>query len=124
MISIEHDFHCAADALWAILGDPGRSDWVAGVEDITFDGEVRRMQMEGAGIVAERILLKDDDIRRLEYQVIESTPPLAEHLATMQIDPTDSGCRLTWTTKVDPEAVEPFIKGSMKICLQRLAELI
>ena len=123
MIELEHRFNCSADALWAIVGDPGRSDWVPGVTELTMEGDVRRMQMEGAGVVAEQIFRVDDAARVIEYGVVESTPPLAKHRASITVVAQDDGCIMRWTTEVEPQPVEQFIRASMTQCLARIESL-
>ena len=56
-ILIEHEFKSTAMELWDIVGTPDRIDWVPGVTECVFDGEVRRLGMPGAGQIAEKILL-------------------------------------------------------------------
>ncbi|MBO6556602.1 MAG: SRPBCC family protein [Pseudomonadales bacterium] len=124
MIRIEEKFNARADELWSIVGIPDRVDWVPGVTACEFDGEVRKLAMPGAGDIAERILLLDNDTRIIEYSCIESAAPLEHHLAKIQIVPTSEGCLMTWTTEVRPEAFEPFIKDSMQGCLVRIAEIL
>lgn len=123
MIEIQHPFNCSAEALWAIVGDPARYDWVPGVASLEMANDVRTMQMAGAGQVAERILERDPERRYLAYGVIESTPPLAHHQASMTVEPHGEGCMLTWKTEVEPAAVEPFIEQSMQACLLQLGRL-
>lgn len=123
-IELEFTLDATPDRVWAVVGDPGRTDWVPGVESCVFDGSVRRLRMQGAGHLAERILLRDPARRRLEYSVIESDPPLADHLATLQVDPDPSGTRLSWTTRVEPQAVEPFIRRRMTSAIDRLREVL
>ncbi len=124
-IRIEHQFNANATALWGIVGVPDRIDWVPGVTECTFDGEVRRLVMPGAGQIAERILLHDDKNMRLQYSCIESTPPLTSHLATIQVQQRDhDSCLMIWETEVEPAAVAPYIKQSMQGCLERLEALL
>ena len=75
-IKIEEILPYPPAIIWAIVGEPDRVDWVAGVESAEFDGEVRRFKMVGAGGLAERINVRDAQRMYLEYSVIESTPPL------------------------------------------------
>lgn len=83
------------------------------------------MTMQGAGEVAERILNLDNGARTIQYGVIESAPALEEHLAEIQvIDAGEDGCLMIWKTRVQPEAVEPFIKQQMQACLAALEELL
>lgn len=123
-IRIEHTFAAPAERLWDIVGTPDRTDWVPGVSSCEFDGEVRRMTMQGAGQVAERILSLDHDARCIRYGVIESNPPLEEHEAEIEVQADGNGCRMTWKTRVKPEAVEPFIRQQMDACLIQLEKLL
>lgn len=55
---------------------------------------------------------------------LESPAPLESHLASMQVDETAGGCRLTWETAVEPLAFEKFIRESMAGALLRLHEMV
>lgn len=124
-ILIEHEFKSTAMELWEIVGTPDRVDWVPGVTECVFDGEVRRLGMPGAGQIAERILLHNDENMRLEYSCIDSNPPLEHHLAIIQLISIDENrCIMRWETEVNPVEVEPFIKESMQGCLRRLEALL
>ena len=123
-IHISHDFPCEPSALWAIVGDPGRSDWVPGVTGCVFDGEVRRMTLAGAGQVAERIFRVDDGAMVIEYGVIESRAPLESHRAAISLAAIAGGTRLTWTTQVRPENVEVFIRKAMAASLAQLEGMV
>lgn len=123
-IRIEHPLAWSAAAVWAVVGDPARIDWVPGVESCAMEGDVRRFAMAGAGELAERILLRDPERRRLEYSVIQSTPPLEAHRAAIEVVEQSEGCLLIWETEVRPEAVEPFIRRSMKGALAQLETVL
>jgi hypothetical protein len=123
-IHLEFVLPAAPAEVWAIVGDPGRTDWVPGVESCEFDGTVRQFVMQGAGRLSERILLRDPARRRLEYSVIESRPPLRSHLASIQIDEHPDGALFVWQTAVQPEAVEPFIRQSMEAAVEQLKTVL
>ncbi len=123
-IKIEHDFECDPKVLWNIVGQPDRVDWVPGVESCEFDGRVRAMEMAGAGLVKEEIFALDSDTMTIRYGVVESTPPLESHQASIQVEPRGDGARLTWRTEVAPEPVEKFIRRSMEGCLAQLETLV
>ena len=55
----------------------------------------------------------------LEYSVIESTPPLQSHVASITLEAHAEGTRFIWQTAVEPVAVEPFIAKGMKGSLTR-----
>ena len=78
-------FECSAKALWEILSNVSRCDWVPTIKEITLEGDCRLFEMEGMGTVKERILLLDNEFMRLQYSAIETPTPIQHHLATMQI---------------------------------------
>ena len=123
-VNIDHEFKASAEALWEILGTPDRVDWVPGATSCTFDGEVRSLDLPGAGAIKERILTHDNEARILEYSCFESPGGLESHRAKMEITAKAAGCRLQWQAHVKPEAIEPFIKGSMEGCIARLEEML
>ena len=123
-IRIETEIPHKAEKVWAVVGTPDRIDWVNGVESCVYSDGIRRFKMDGAGDLAERILLKDDDSFRLEYSVVESTPKLAAHKASIQLIRNERGTTFVWETKVDPAAVEPFIQQGMETSLERLREVL
>jgi hypothetical protein len=110
--------------IWTIVGEPGRVDWVPGVESAEFDGHVRRFKMAGAGGLAERINKRDEGRMYLEYSVIESTPPLQSHVASITLEAHEEGTLFTWQTHVEPVAVEPFIAKGMKGSLDLLTRIL
>lgn len=123
-VVIDHEFKVSPDELWAILGAPARVDWVPGVASCTFDGEVRSLDLPGAGAIKERILMHDNDARIMEYSCFESPGPLESHWAKMEITATDCGSRLQWQVRVKPKVIESFIKGSMEGCIARLEKML
>ena len=124
MINLEQDFACPAQTLWQILGQPDRVDWVPGVAGCQLEGDVRAFSLPGAGALKERILDLNHEQMRIEYSCIESPVPFAEHLASMQVFATDTGCRLKWQTRVLPEKFEGFIQQSIASALLRLEEIL
>lgn len=123
-IRVERHFAYSAAAIWAIVGDPGRVDWVPGVTSCVFDGEVRAFSMGEAGALKERILLRDETQRTLVYSVIESAVPLAEHRASLRIEVAGDGALFVWETSVKPDQVAPFIQRSMAAALDQLERVL
>ncbi len=123
-VKLDESFASEPDALWQIVGDVCRADWVPAVTSITVDGDIRRMQMAGAGTVAEQIFERDETARRLVYGVVESDAPLTHHRASLEVLAGEDGSRLVWETEVEPEAVVPFIRQAMAASVARLRELL
>ena len=123
-IHIEHHFSFAAEDVWSIVGQPDRVDWVPGVTGCDFDGEVRRFSLPGAGKLAERILSLDVEAREIRYGVIESSPPLINHQASISVVPNGDCSVMIWCTEVEPISVEPFIEKSMLASLERIQNIL
>ncbi len=123
-ILITEQFKCDADQLWAIVGTPDRVDWVPGVKDCVFDGEVRTLFLPGAGKIKERILDRDEALRTMSYSCFDSPVPLDSHHASIEVRSNAGGCELIWKTTVVPEATEPFIKQSKMGALAQIASII
>ena len=123
-IELEYKLPHAVADVWQIISDPSRIDWVAGVASCDYDGEIRRFKMDGAGALAEQIFSIDHATHTITYGVVESTPPLANHRASMTLSEISEGTLLTWRTTVEPAAVEPFIQQGMDASAAKLAEVL
>jgi hypothetical protein len=116
---------CSATHLWSILSDVGRCDWVPTIEKITLDGDCRLFEMEGMGIITEKILLKDDGNMILQYSAIDTPAPIEHHLATMKIIPDgDFACLLEWTTEIEPEIFSDSIHQGMLISIEGIKKVL
>ena len=123
-IELEYKLPHAVADVWQIISDPSRIDWVAGVASCDYDGAIRRFKMDGAGALAEQIFSIDHATHTITYGVVESTPPLANHRASMTLSEISEGTLLTWRTTVEPAAVEPFIQQGMDASAAKLAEVL
>ena len=95
-VTIEKVFDCEREKIWAVIGNPERVDWVPSASDCVFDGSIRRFRMEGAGQLAEKIVLRDEDEMVLKYSVIDS-PAVNHHLATISLISLDQNTtRFCW----------------------------
>ena len=118
-------FECPAETLWEILSDVSRCDWVPTIKEITLEGDCRIFEMEGMGLVKERILLLDNESMRLQYSAIETPTPIQHHLATMHISLIDeSHCKLEWTTEIEPEVFAEAVHQGMLISLEGIDKII
>ncbi len=123
-VRVEAEYDCAADALWAVLGDFTDLRWVPGAAslDIEFVGEgpgmARLIDIGGGRHVREELYELHPDERRVVYGVTENNPlPCTEYRATMKI--TELGpkrCQLDWSCTFEPdglsaEQAEAAVKG-------------
>ena len=117
-------FNCSAENLWNILSDISRCDWVPTIDEIYLEGDCRIFEMEGMGLVKERILLLDNESMTLEYSAVETKIPI-KHLATMQVSKiNESSCQLEWSTEIDPEIFAEAIHQGMLISIEGLKTVI
>ncbi len=123
-ISVIAVLETTPDQVWRVIGQADRVDWVAGVESCSMEDGIRTFSMQGAGLLREKIITCDEERYLLEYGVVESTPPLDAHRASMQLRPHPDGTELTWTTDVQPEQVEPFIQAGMEGSLAGLRQVL
>ncbi len=124
---IERDvtFHTPIEALWAIIGDPARVDWVPSITSSSFSGDRRTMKMKGAGTVVEQIFTLDPVQHLVQYGVVESPAPLDKHQAQMQLEALRPGeTRLLWQTEVAPDAFGQFIEQGMDAGIAGLTQLL
>ena len=123
-ITIEKVFHCEREKIWAIVGNPERVDWVPSASDCVFDGSIRRFQLEGAGQLAEKIVLRDEDEMVLKYSVIDS-PPVDHHLASISLSNHEGNkTRFRWVQEFEPAQLEPFIRKGMEDSLVQLDSVL
>ena len=123
-VTIEKVFDCEREKIWAIIGNPERVDWVPSASDCVFDGSIRRFQMEGAGQLAEKIVLRDEDAMILKYSVIESSA-VNLHLATISLfDHEGNKTRFSWAQEFEPAQLESFIRKGMEDSLVQLDSVL
>ena len=117
-------FNCSAEDLWNILSDISRCDWVPTIDEIYLEGDCRIFEMEGMGLVKERILLLDNESMKLKYSAVETKMPI-KHLATMQVSKiNESSCQLEWSTEIDPEIFAEAIHQGMLISIEGIKTVI
>ena len=117
-------FNCSAENLWNILSDISRCDWVPTIDEIYLEGDCRIFEMEGMGLVKERILLLDNESMKLKYSAVETKMPI-KHMATMQVSKiNESSCQLEWSTEIDPEIFAEAIHQGMLISIEGIKTVI
>ena len=125
MLRFNHTFNVSANEVWAVIGQVDRVDWVPGAQQCVLEGDVRTLDLPGAGEIQERILHCDAEAFALTYQCIQSPIPLEHHEARMRLLALPGGgCELTWEADILPVAFEGFLKDSMAGALTQLIEIV
>jgi hypothetical protein len=123
-VTIEKVFDCEREKIWAVIGNPERVDWVPSASDCVFDGSIRRFRMEGAGQLAEKIVLRDESEMVLKYSVTDS-PAVDHHLATISLSKHEGNkTRFSWAQEFEPAQLEPFIRKGMEDSLVQLDSVL
>lgn len=104
-----------ADAVWAVVRDvAGISRWFPAMTASEGDQEARTVTLGDGSRLEERIVLLDDDQRRLRYQVVGGDLPVEHHLGTVDVLPVDAGRSVVvYSTDVTPEDLAPAFDAAV-----------
>ena len=123
-IHLEQELACPASAVWEVVSDVCRSDWVPMVDSIDLEDDVRSFEMEGVGPVRERILEVDHEALCLRYSAISTPANIEHHLATIRILPNGDSCLLQWTTEIAPNQYADTVRGGMQLSIAGLRKVL
>jgi carbon monoxide dehydrogenase subunit G len=118
MASIRREFFVEAPParVWAALRDFGAVHQVlaAGfvLECVLEEGgQVRALTFANGLRARERLVAVDDELYRIAYA--SQGGQAAHHNASAEVRPDGTGCRITWTTDLLPDALAPAIAQMM-----------
>jgi hypothetical protein len=115
---------CAAEDVWAIVGDPGRvQEWFPGIVSSTVDGK-SRVIVTGSGLpMPEEIVTHDQLQRRFQYRI--TAPMVHEHLSTLDvIDLGDETSLVIYSADANPSAMALIIAGAAGNALEHLRTMM
>jgi hypothetical protein len=113
-------FNCAADDVWAVVGNPARiAEWFPGIDSATVDGATR-VVVTGSGLpMPEQILTIDPLQRRFQYRI--TAPMIREHLSTLDVlDLGDGTCLAVYSADAEPSTMALVIAGAAGNALEHL----
>lgn len=115
---------CAPDAVWDVVGTPGRlPEWWLGVESCEVDGDTRTIMTRAGMPMPERLLTVDPDLRRFQYRI--TSPLFVEHLSTIDVhDLGDDTCLTVYSVDAEPAVLALVIGGAARAALAYLPELL
>ncbi|WP_428979623.1 SRPBCC family protein [Hansschlegelia zhihuaiae] len=97
------------EKVWATIGGfCGISQWHPAVEACalsTSNGkQLRTLTLKGGGTIVEEQLGRDEAAMKYSYAIIESPLPVANYVATIQVEPSGSaGSKVTWSGRFEPK---------------------
>jgi len=124
IIEINKIIKYSPEQVWSIVGKVDRFDWVPGIESISIEDDCRIFLLKSMGKIKERILVKDDDIFKLNYQAISSPVPLQHHLASINLSKHKKGCIFIWKTEIDPPEFADLIYKSMQDSFDMICDIL
>src|SRR5262245_30958276 len=69
--------------------------------------DTRAVTFANGMTVHERLISLDEQDRKLVYSVLDG--PFTQHNASMQIVPSEAGCRFLWISEFQPDEVEESV---------------
>ena len=115
MATIRHHARIArsADDVWAVVRDTGDvAEWFPAIDASSQDGDVRVCSMMGLEL-KEQIVTNDDELRRLQYRIVEAPMPIEFHLATVDVLEDGAGSLVVYSTEVQPDDLAPVVSPSL-----------
>jgi carbon monoxide dehydrogenase subunit G len=96
-----------ADEVWKLVADTGNiAAWFPGLDASSQEGDVRTVNMGGMEI-KERIVTNDDDLRRLQYTIIE--PQMGDVLVTLDVIDEGEGCLVVYAADFSPDELRDLL---------------
>jgi len=101
----------SAEQVWLKMQDFADLGWAVGIADIEIEGQgigmVRHVRLEGSDDwLEERLLLVDQDAKKLEYGIDEGMMGIMHYRATAQVKPQAQGCQIEWACRGEVAAAE------------------
>ena len=123
-VTLEQELAFPAGAVWEVVSDVCRADWVPMVDSITLDNDIRSFEMAGVEAVRERILEVDHENLCLRYSAISTPANVEHHLATIRIQARENGCLLLWTTEIAPDQFADTVRDGMQLAITGLSQVL
>ncbi len=121
--AVDVTIDAAPDAVWAKVGDFGALEEIfPGIQAFRLEGDERVIGMGGGMEIRERLLSRDEATRTLTYSVIAGVP-LERHEATITVEPSGNGSKVTWAYEVEPAEMATLMGDSYKGALGSLQGL-
>ncbi|MFE7417541.1 SRPBCC family protein [Rhodococcus sp. NPDC057529] len=115
---LDHD----AASVWSVVRDVGSvADWFPAMTHSEPTSSGRSITLtDGATLIEDTVTL-DDDLRRLQYQLVGGDLSVDSHLGTIDvIDLRDGRCVLVYGSDVEPAEVAAAFDAAIREAVNRL----
>jgi Polyketide cyclase / dehydrase and lipid transport len=114
-----------ADTAWKVAGDPiGIADWFAPAATCEPKPSGRKVTMTSGAVLLEDLVDRDDAARRYSYVVTEGIPGLTSHKATIGVDETPTGSRVSWRQTATSDDPDYDIESRLRVPLTNALEAL
>lgn len=102
-ISMKTRINAPAADVWAVIGDfNALPKFVEAAVESSVDGEgigtVRTITLPDGAKLLERLEAYDAEKMMVKYSILKGPLPVADYMSVMQLNPTDAGCELEWSS--------------------------
>jgi hypothetical protein len=110
-----------AETAWGIVRRAeALPSWFASIASATVEADVRVVELVGGGIVREHLVNVDDELRRLQYRIVDGIA-VSDHLATIDVIETNPHrCLVVYSTEVHPDRIGVQLGGAVRGALAAL----
>jgi uncharacterized protein YndB with AHSA1/START domain len=125
MATLQRDIRIATapDAVWALVGDPGRlAEWWP-VASCRMEGSTRWVGLATGLVFEESILLVDPERRRLQYSIVNN-PLIRDHLATVDVIADGDGSTVVYETTCLPDVLALVNSGASGAALREAKRIL
>jgi uncharacterized protein YndB with AHSA1/START domain len=104
-------FSAPADKVWTAIGDfHALAAWHPGVESQTAEGDLRHLNLQGGGVIVERLLGEQTagETRSYAYEIVSGPLPVEGYRSVLSVAPAGAGSVVLWTSTFEPTAEAAF----------------
>lgn len=96
------DVAAAPDEVWPVVADfGGIHRWHPGTTEPVLRGDERVFGLGTGSELVERLVMRDDASRRLDYAMPAPPFDISEHRARIEVEPAGIGARVTWRARFE-----------------------
>ena len=122
-VQVTEEVKASADRVWELVRDFGDiAKWAgAGIQSCEVEGEgvgaIRTLGVGAGAPIRERLESHDDEKRSFQYSILDGPLPVADYLATFQVNETGPDrCKIEWGSRFEPaglpeEQVQGILRG-------------
>ncbi|WP_063057410.1 SRPBCC family protein [Nocardia sienata] len=114
------------DAVWQVIRDvPGISRWFPAITSSEGDQRHRTVILRGGSRLEETVVTMNDELRRLQYRVVEGDLPINAHLGTVDVlDLGDGRALVVYSTEIEPAELADAFDSACAEGLQGLRAVL